>query len=157
MAGVRDSILIGIGLSLLVLAVFLRDWRAGAAAAVAVPITLVCTFGVMRLTGQTLNLMSAGGLAIAIGLVVDDAIVIVEAIVRRREEGEGPREAAAHGTEDLFAAVVGTTLTTVVVFAPLAFLDGVVGRFFGALAATLCGAVLLSLIVSVTLVPLVAT
>ena len=157
MAGVRDAILIGIGLSLLVLAVFLRDWRAGAAAAVAVPITLVCTFGVMRLTGQTLNLMSAGGLAVAIGLVVDDAIVIVEAIVRRLEEGAGVAEAAERGTRDLLAAVIGTTITTVVVFAPLALLAGVVGSFFGALAVTLSAAVLLSLVVSVTVVPLVAT
>jgi len=157
MEAVRDSILIGIALSLLVLAVFLRDWRAGAAAAVAVPITLGCTFGVMRLTGQTLNLMSAGGLAVAIGLVVDDAIVIVEAIVRRLEDGEDVTDAAERGTRDLLAAVVGTTVTTVVVFAPLALLAGVVGSFFGALAVTLSAAVILSLVVSVTVVPLCAT
>ncbi len=156
MRGVRDAILLGIALSLLVLAVFLRDARAGVTAAIAVPITLVCTFGVMRLAGQTLNLMSLGGLAVAIGLVVDDAIVIVEAIVRRIEEGEGVGAAAEHGTGDLFAAVVGTTLTTVVVFAPLALISGVVGSFFGALAVTLCAAVVLSLLVSVTVVPLVA-
>ena len=154
--GVRDAIGIGVLLSLLVLAVFLRDVRAGAAAAIAVPVTLVGTFGAMRLWGETLNLMSLGGLAIAIGLVVDDAIVIVEAIVRRREGGASGSEAAEAGTRDLFAAVVGTTLTTVVVFAPLAFLEGVVGNFFGALAATLCAAVLLSLVVSVTLVPVTA-
>ncbi len=157
MTGVRDAILIGVALSLLVLAFFLRDPRAGAAAAIAVPVTLLSTFGAMRLAGQTLNLMSLGGLAIAIGLVVDDAIVIVEAIVHRRDEGLDAHAAASAGTRDLFAAVVGTTLTTVVVFAPLAFLHGVVGSFFGALAATLCGAVLLSLVVSVTVVPLVAS
>ena len=154
--GVRDAIAIGVALSLLVLAFFLRDARAGLAAAVAVPVTLIGTFGAMRLAGQTLNLMSLGGLAIAIGLVVDDAIVIVEAIVRRREEGMSVRAAAVVGTRDLLAAVIGTTLTTVVVFAPLAMLDGVVGSFFGALAVTLCAAVLLSLVVSVTLVPLAA-
>jgi multidrug efflux pump subunit AcrB len=157
MSGVRDSILIGIALSLMVLAVFLRDWRAGAAAAVAVPITLVCTFGVMRLFGQSLNLMSAGGLAVAIGLVVDDAIVIVEAIVRRLEEGEGVAVAAERGTRDLLAAVIGTTITTVVVFAPLALIAGVVGSFFGSLAVTLSAAVILSLAVSITVVPLVAS
>jgi multidrug efflux pump subunit AcrB len=154
--GVRDAILVGVALSLVVLALFLRDARAGAAAAIAVPITLVITFAVVKLAGQTLNVMSLGGLAVAIGLVVDDAIVIVEAIVRRVEEGLAPRAAAARGTEDLFAAVVGTTLTTVVVFAPLALLAGVVGSFFGALAVTLSAAVLLSLAVSVTVVPLVA-
>jgi CzcA family heavy metal efflux pump len=159
MHGVRDAILIGVALSLVVLAVFLRDVRAGAAAAIAVPITLVCTFGVIKLAGQTLNLMSLGGLAVAIGLVVDDAIVIVEAIVRRLEDADGSdvATAAARGTEDLFAAVVGTTATTVVVFAPLALLAGVVGSFFGALAATLSAAVILSLLVSVTVVPLAAS
>ena len=91
MGGVRDAILIGIGLSLVVLAVFLRDARAGIAAAVAVPITLLCTFGAMRLMGQTLNLMSLGGLAVAIGLVVNDAIVIVEAIVSARGGGHAGR------------------------------------------------------------------
>jgi multidrug efflux pump subunit AcrB len=156
MRGVRDAILLGVGLSLVVLALFLRDARAGAAAAVAVPITLVCTFAAMRVFGQTLNLMSLGGLAVAIGLVVDDAIVIVEAIVRRVEEGLPVWDAAAQGTNDLFAAVVGTTLTTVVVFAPLALIAGVVGSFFGALAVTLSSAVVVSLIVSVTVVPLVA-
>ncbi len=156
MHGVRDAILLGIALSLIVLGIFLRDVRAGLAAAIAVPITLICTFGVIRLLGQTLNLMSLGGLAVAIGLVVDDAIVIIEAIVRRLEDGEDVAAAAEHGTQDLFAAVVGTTFTTVVVFAPLALLTGVVGSFFGALAVTLSAAVLLSLVVSVTAVPLVA-
>ncbi len=157
MHGVRDAILLGILLSMVVLAVFLRDLRAGAAAAVAVPITLICTFGVMRLCGQTLNLMSLGGLAVAIGLVVDDAIVIVEAIVQKLEQGRSVHDAAEEGTGELFGPVVGTTLTTVVVFAPLPLIAGVVGSFFGALAITLCAAVLLSLVVSLTVVPLTAT
>jgi multidrug efflux pump subunit AcrB len=156
MRSVRDAILLGVGLALVVIAAFLRNARAGAAAALAVPITLVATFGVMRLFGVTLNLMSLGGLAVAIGLVVDDAIVVVEAIVRRLEEGLAPEAAADTGTADLFAAVVGTTFTTVVVFAPLALLAGVVGSFFGALAVTLSAAVLLSLAVALTVVPLVA-
>lgn len=157
MTGVRDAILLGIALSLVVLALFLRDVRAGITAAITVPIVLVCTFGAMQLTGQTLNLMSLGGLAVAIGLIVDDAIVIVEAIVRRLEEGMAVEAAAEQGTRDLFAAVVGTTATTVVVFAPLLLLSGMVGSFFSALAITLSAAVLLSLVVSVTVVPLVAT
>jgi len=153
---VRDAIALGVVLSLLVLALFLRDVRAGLSAAIAVPVTLLSTFGVMRLCGQTLNLMSLGGLAVAIGLVVDDAIVIVEAIVQRLERGEGVDEAAEHGTADLLAPVVGTTLTTVIVFAPLPLIAGVVGSFFAALAVTLAAAVLLSLFFSVTLVPLTA-
>ena len=156
MVGVRDAILLGIALGVVVLAVFLRDVRAGIAAAIAVPITLLCTFGAMKLAGQTLNLMSLGGLAVAIGLVVDDAIVIVEAIVRRLEDGTPVAEAAERGTRDLFAAVLGTTATTVVVFAPLMWLTGVVGSFFTALAVTLSAAVLLSCVVAVTVVPLVA-
>ena len=156
MLGVRDAILLGVALSLIVLAIFLRDLRAGLAAAAAVPITLLWTFGAMRLFGQTLNLMSLGGLAVAIGLVVDDAIVIVEAIVRRLEHGDDVADAAANGTRDLFAAVVGTTLTTVVVFAPLSLIAGVVGSFFGALAVTLSAAVVLSLVAAVTVVPVLA-
>jgi CzcA family heavy metal efflux pump len=156
MGGVRDAILLGVALSLIVLAVFLRDPRAGLAAAVAVPITLAWTFGAIDYFGQTLNLMSLGGLAVAIGLVVDDAIVIVEAIVCRLEDGETVGDAAANGTRDLLAAVVGTTVTTVVVFAPMVALSGVVGSFFAALAVTLAAAVVLSLVVSVTIVPVVA-
>ncbi|HEX2679097.1 MAG TPA: efflux RND transporter permease subunit, partial [Polyangiales bacterium] len=148
MHGVRDAILLGIALSLVVLAVFLRDLRAGFAAALAVPITLLCTFGAMRLCGQTLNLMSLGGLAVAIGLVVDDAIVIVEAIVQKLEQGRSVQDAADEGTRELLAPVIGTTLTTVVVFAPLPLIAGMVGSFFAALAITLCAAVLLSLVVS---------
>jgi len=154
--GVRDAIVLGALLAMIVLGLSLRDLRSGLVAAVAVPVTLVATFGLMHLFGLTLNLMSLGGLAVAIGLVVDDAIVIVEAIVHRTEQGEPPSRAAETGTRDLFAAVVGTTLTTVVVFAPLGLLSGVVGTFFGSLAATLSIAVLLSLVVAVTVVPLLA-
>jgi len=155
-ASVRDAILIGIGLALVVIALFLRDPRAGLVAAVPVPLSLLATFAAMRATGITLNLMSLGGLAIAIGLVVDDAIVITEGIMRRLEDGATPSAAAREGLGDLFAAVVGTTLTTVVVFAPLALLSGITGSFLGALAGTLSAAVLLSLIYSVTIAPLLA-
>ena len=154
--GVRDAIVLGALLAMVVLGLSLRDLRSGLVAALAVPITLMATFGLMHLFGLTLNLMSLGGLAVSIGLVVDDAIVIVEAIVHRAEAGEPPDRAAETGTQDLLAAVVGTTLTTVVVFAPLGLLSGVVGTFFGALAATLSIAVLLSLVVAVIVVPLLA-
>jgi CzcA family heavy metal efflux pump len=156
MGSVRDAILIGIALSLIVIALSLRDWRAGLIAALPVPITLLGTFAVMRWLGVTLNLMSLGGLAIAIGLVVDDAIVVTEGIVRRLEEGLEVDQAVELGTKDMFAAVVGTTFTTVVVFAPLALLTGVTGSFLGALAITLAIAVLLSMIMSLTLIPILA-
>jgi CzcA family heavy metal efflux pump len=156
MANVRDAILIGIALSLLVIAVSLRDWRAGLVAAIPVPLTLLGTFAVMRWSGVTLNLMSLGGLAVAIGLVVDDAIVVTEGIVRRLEDGHPVGEAVELGTRDMFAAVIGTTFTTVVVFAPLALLTGVTGSFLGALAVTLAIAVLLSMAIALTLIPLLA-
>jgi CzcA family heavy metal efflux pump len=156
LASVRDAILIGIALSLLVIAISLRDWRAGLVAAVPVPLTLLGTFALMRWFGLTLNLMSLGGLAIAIGLVVDDAIVVTEGIVRRLEDGHPVVEAIELGTKDLFAAVIGTTLTTVVVFAPLALLSGITGSFLGALAMTLAIAVLLSMMMALTLIPICA-
>lgn len=157
MRSVRDAILVGILLSVAVIALFLRDLRGGLVAALAVPITLGITFIPVHLLGQSLNLMSMGGLAIAIGLVVDDAIVVVEATRRRLEGGEPVAGAAAGALHELRGALLGTTITTVIVFLPLAWLEGVVGRFFGALAGTLAAAVILSLLVAVTIVPLAAT
>ena len=154
---VRDAMLVGILLSLIVIAISLRDWRAGLIAALPVPITLLGTFAVMRWLGMTLNLMSLGGLAIAIGLVVDDAIVVTEGIVARLEEGHSSEEAVDLGTRDMFAPVIGTTITSVVVFAPLAVLTGVTGSFLGALAATLSIAVLLSMVMALTLIPSLAS
>ncbi|MFO0728147.1 MAG: efflux RND transporter permease subunit [Myxococcota bacterium] len=153
-AGVKDAIVLGVLLCMVVIALFLRDLRAGLAAAVAVPLTLGATFIPVWALGHSLNLMSLGGLAVAIGLVIDDAIVVVEAIGRRLEEGLAPRAAAEAGTRALLGPLVGTTLTTVVVFIPLARLEGVVGRFFSALAVTLTSAVLLSLLFALTVVPL---
>jgi CzcA family heavy metal efflux pump len=156
MASVRDAIVIGILLCAIVIGVFLRDPRAGLLAGATVPLTLAVTFAAMRVAGQTLNLMSLGGMAVAIGLVVDDAIVMIEAIARRRDAGLDVRTASIEGTVDLAPAVIGTTLTTVVVFVPLAFLGGVVGDFFRALAFTLTAAVIVSLVVAIVLVPIAA-
>lgn len=156
MTSVRDAILIGVALSLLVIAFSLRDWRAGLVAAAPVPLTLLATFAVMRWLGVTLNLMSLGGLAVSIGLVVDDAIVVTEGIVRRLEEGHPTGEAIELGVKDMFAAVIGTTFTTVVVFAPLALLTGITGSFLGALATTLAIAVLLSMVMALTVIPVLA-
>ena len=156
LASVRDAILIGVFLSLVVIALSLRDWRAGLIAALPVPITLLGTFAIMHWVGATLNLMSLGGLAIAIGLVVDDAIVVTEGIVRRLEEGHPADEAVELGTRDMLAPVIGTTFTTVVVFAPLALLSGITGSFLGALAITLACAVLLSMVMALTLIPALA-
>jgi CzcA family heavy metal efflux pump len=155
-ASVRDAILIGAFLAVLVLVAFLRDWRVTAIAAISLPLTMIGTFFVLRLTGGTVNLMSLGGLAIAIGLVIDDAIVVVENIHRHRSLGEPVAVAAEKGTRELLAAVIGSTLTTVVVFVPLGLLEGVVGQFFAALSLTLVSAVLLSLAYALLFIPTAA-
>jgi CzcA family heavy metal efflux pump len=154
MTSVRDAIVVGIVLCASVIAFFLRDLRAGLLAGLTVPLTLAVTFVAMRVAHQTLNLMSLGGMAVAIGLVVDDAIVMIEAIARHRDAGADARDAAVNGTAELAPAVIGTTITTVVVFVPLAFLGGVVGDFFRALAFTITAAVVISLFAALTLVPL---
>jgi CzcA family heavy metal efflux pump len=154
---VRDAIAIGSMLAVLVLLFFLRDWRATLVAAIALPLTILGTFGVLHLAGGTINLMSMGGIAVAIGLVIDDAIVVVENIHRHLDGGSSPLVAAQRGTDELMAAVIGSTLTTVVVFIPLSLLQGVVGQFFAALSLTLSAAVLLSLIYALLFMPLAAT
>jgi CzcA family heavy metal efflux pump len=154
MSSVRDAILVGGLLAVLVLFAFLRAWRITLVAALTLPITVVATFAFMRLFGETINLMSMGGLAVAIGLVIDDAVVVVENIHRHLARGKGETIEAA--VSELVAPVVGSTLTTVVVFAPLGLLSGVVGQFFRALSLTLSVSVLISLVLSLTLIPLLA-
>ena len=153
---VSEAILIGGLLAIFVLLAFLRDWRATFVAATTLPLTIVGTFFILHLAGGTINLMSMGGLAIAIGLVIDDAIVVVENIHRHLAAGETPAHAAEHGTNELVGAVVGSTLTTVVVFIPLAWLQGMVGQFFAALSLTLSAAVLLSLFYALLFIPVPA-
>jgi CzcA family heavy metal efflux pump len=153
---VSEAILIGAVLAVFVLLAFLRDWRATFVAATTLPLTIVGSFFILHAAGGTINLMSMGGLAIAIGLVIDDAIVIVENIHRHLAAGESPSVAAEHGTNELVGAVVGSTLTTVVVFVPLGLLQGMVGQFFAALSLTLAGAVLLSLVYALLFIPVPA-
>ncbi len=154
-ANVRDAILIGSFLAVLVLLVFLRNWRLTFVAACTLPLTVIATFFFMWLFGESINVMSLGGLAVAIGLVIDDAVVVVENIHRRFSLGEG-LAAVESATTELVMPVVTSTLTTVVVFAPLGLLSGVVGQFFKALSLTLSVAVLISLVLALTLIPLLA-
>ncbi|HEY6910448.1 MAG TPA: efflux RND transporter permease subunit [Myxococcales bacterium] len=154
--GVRDAVLFGAVFAVLVLALFLRDLRATLLAAASLPLTLGATLLVLRGMGETLNLMSLGGLAVAVGLVIDDAVVIVEAVHRHLEEGLAPAEAARRGTEELLWPVVGTTATTVVVFLPLGLLSGVAGQFFASLSISLSVAVALSLPVALGVLPSLA-
>lgn len=152
-ASVRDAILIGGLLAIIVLLVFLRNFRLTLVAAMTLPLAVIPTFVFMRVFGGTINQMSMGGLAVAIGLVIDDAVVVVENIHRRAAEGEA---GVVDAVQELMAPLVSSTLTTVVVFAPLGLLSGVPGQFFRALSLSLTVAVLLSLALSVTVVPLVA-
>jgi multidrug efflux pump subunit AcrB len=157
-ANVRDAILIGGLLAVVVLLIFLGHIRITLIAATTIPLTVIITFFFMRLFNQTFNLMSLGGIAVAIGLVIDDAVVVVENIERhlRRREFENRRDAIYGSVGELMAAVIGSTLTTVVVFLPLVLLEGVVGQFFTALSFALTVAVLVSLVLSLTLIPLLA-
>jgi CzcA family heavy metal efflux pump len=150
---VRDAILIGGALAIVVLLVFLRDWRLTMVAAITLPMAVIPTFTFMQLFGGTINLMSMGGLAVAIGLVIDDAVVVVENIHRRSGEGGST---VIDAVQQLLGPLVSSTLTTVVVFAPLGLLSGVPGQFFRALSLSLSVAVLISLALSIAVVPLMA-
>src|SRR5436305_409113 len=110
---VRDAILIGAILAVVVLLVFLRDWRLTLVASVTLPLTIITTFLVMKWLGQTINVMSMGGLAVAIGLVIDDAVVVVEDIYRHLDRGEPPASSLALAMKEIMAPVIGSTVTTV--------------------------------------------
>jgi multidrug efflux pump subunit AcrB len=157
-ANVRDAILIGGLLAVVVLLAFLGHVRITIIAATTIPLTVVITFFFMRLFGQTFNLMSLGGIAVAIGLVIDDAVVVVENIERhmRRRSTESRRDAIYGSVGELMAAVIGSTITTVVVFLPLVLLEGVTGQFFSALSVALTVSVLVSLVLALMLIPLLA-
>jgi multidrug efflux pump subunit AcrB len=152
-SGVRDAVLFGAVFAVLVLLAFLRDLRATLLAALSLPLTLAASLLVLKALGQTLNLMSLGGLAVAVGLVIDDAVVIIEAVHKHLEAGLSPDEAARRGTTELFWPVVGTTATTVVVFLPLGLLTGVAGQFFTALSLSLAASVVLSMPIALTVLP----
>ena len=156
LTSVRDAMLIGALLAVVVLFVFLRNGRVTAIAASSIPLTLAITVGVMSRLGQTFNLMTLGAMAIAIGLVVDDAIVITENIVRHMRLNPDRDAAVREAMQELIWPVTTSTLTTVVVFAPLSLLTGVVGQFFSALSITLSIAVLVSLVLALTIIPLLA-
>lgn len=150
---VRDAVLIGAALSVLVLLLFLRDVRATLVTAVIIPVTLLITFVLMRLSGLSLNLMTLGALAVGIGLIVDDAIVVVEAVFRNLGSSETIPEAVGKASSQIAVPMISSTLTTVVVFLPLAFLSGVTGAFFLSLALTLTLALLVSLALALCVSP----
>jgi CzcA family heavy metal efflux pump len=155
-ANVRDAIIIGGIFSVIVLLVFLKSIRATLIAALSIPLSLIITFVFLYLTGDTLNLMSLGGLAVAIGLIIDDTVVVIENIARHLAEGQSGDAAVDRASREISGAVVGSTLTTILVFLPLAFVRGVVGQFFQSLSLALTVALLVSMVVSLTIIPVLA-
>ncbi|MFZ2052855.1 MAG: efflux RND transporter permease subunit [Candidatus Aminicenantales bacterium] len=153
---VWEAILFGLILSVVILYFFLKNWRTTLVAILVIPVTVLVTLLSMKIAGLTFNLMTLGGIAAAIGLVIDDAIVVVEAIHTKRTAGKPRMEAIRDGIGEILRPLVGSTLTPVVVFIPLAFLQGITGVFFRALALTMVVALLTSLILAMTLTPSLA-
>ena len=153
---VWEAILFGLILSVVILYFFLKNWGTTLVATLVIPVTVLVTLLSMKIAGLTFNLMTLGGIAAAIGLVIDDAIVVVEAIHTKRTAGGARLEAIRDGIGEILRPLVGSTFTPVVVFIPLAFLEGITGVFFRALALTMVVALLTSLVLAVTLTPSLA-
>ena len=154
---VRNDAIIGGILAIIIIFFFLNDVRSTMIIALSLPISLVATFFFMGQFGVSLNVMSLGGLALATGMVVDDSIVVLENIARLREQGMGIFEAAVKGAREVSMAVIASTLTTVAVFFPLVFVQGVAGQLFRDEALTVTFAMLISLVVAMTLIPMLAS
>jgi len=154
---VQETILIAFGLVVLVIFFFLRDWRTTIIPVVAIPISLIGAFFIMYLFNFSINILTLLGIVLATGLVVDDAIVMLENIYRRVEEGENPMEAAHKGSEEIFFAIIATSVTLVVVFLPIVFLQGLTGRLFREFGIVVAGSIIISAIVSLSLTPMMAS
>ncbi len=152
-ASVRDAVLIGILLSSIILVLFLRDWGTSLVAGLVIPVTLLITFIVLKMTNQSFNLMTLGGLAAAVGLVIDDAIVVLENIVLHRDAGQSRFQAIQSALRELTIPLIGSTITPIVVFLPLVSITGVTGSFFRALAVTMTVALFTSLLLALTWTP----
>src|SRR5580704_4095448 len=152
-ASVRDAIFIGLILACIILFLFLRDWTSSLIAGLVIPVTVAVTILVLWAIGQSFNLMTLGGLAAAIGLVIDDAIVVVENIVMHRDNGEPRASAVRKALSEITTPLVFSTITPVVVFLPLVSTSGVTGSFFRALAITMTAALLTSLALALTWTP----
>ena len=153
---VRDAIVIGLVLACVVLFLFLRDWRSSLIAGLVIPVTVAITVLVLWICGLSFNLMTLGGLAAAIGLVIDDAIVVVETIVLHRASGESRVDSVRKALHEISRPLVGSTITPVVVFLPLLSVTGITGSFFRALAITMTVALLTSLLLAVSWTPALA-
>ena len=155
-SGIAESILIGLGLSVLVLLLFLKNWRTTLVAALVIPVAVLAAIVFLKFFNMSFNLMTLGGMAACIGVVIDDAIVMVENIMVHLSAGQSPLEASRSAIIELTPALTGSTLTPIVVFAPLVFLGGITGVFFRALAMTMVTALLASLFLAIFFTPVLA-
>ncbi len=154
---VQTSAVVGGVLAMLVLLAFLRQLAPTLVTAVTIPITVIVTFAPMYLLGVSLNIMSLGGLALSVGMLVDNAIVILESISRCRDEGDAPMRAAVRGTSEVAMAITASTMTTVAVFAPIVFVHGIAGQIFGDQAMTVVASQVISLFIAVLFIPMFAS
>ena len=156
-ANVRDAALYGSLLAVFILLVFLRNLRSMLVVAISIPISVLAAFGLMYFSGFTLNVITFGGLALGVGVLVDNAIVVLENIFRHRQEGEGKKEAARNATKEVALAITASTLTTIAVFLPVVFMSGMAGLMFQQLAWVVSFSLFASLLVSLTLVPFLSS
>jgi multidrug efflux pump len=154
---VSETIFIAFALVVLVVFAFLREWRTTLIPVLAIPVSIVGTFAVMNAAGFSINTLTLLGIVLAIGLVVDDAIVVLENIYAKIEAGMSALEAGIAGTREIFMAVISTTLTLAIVFLPLLFMGGLSGRLFREFGVTIAGAVIISALVALTLTPMLST
>ncbi|MDZ7290229.1 MAG: efflux RND transporter permease subunit [candidate division KSB1 bacterium] len=157
MANLGNTALQAIALTFLVLLFFLRNLRSSLIVAVSIPVSMIVTFAVMDQAGLTLNIISMAGLALAVGMLVDNSIVVLENIFRHREMGEELREASHNGATEVSMAITASTLTTLAVFVPVLFVPGLAGELFNDMVVTICFSLTVSLLVALTLIPLLSS
>lgn len=154
---VQTTIYIAFALVVIIIFLFLRDWRVTIIPTIAIPVSLIGVFFIMYMAGFSINVLSMLAIVLAVGLVVDDAIVVVENIYQKIEKGMSPREAAIEGSQEIFFAVISTTITLVAVFFPIVFLEGMTGRLFREFSIVVSGAVIISSFVALTFTPMLAS
>ena len=153
---VQETILIAFSLVVLIIFLFLRQWRTTLIPVIAIPISLIGSFFIMYLSGFTINILTLLGIVLATGLVVDDAIVVLENIYKKIEQGMSPIEAGFKGSEEIIFAIISTTITLAIVFLPIIFIQGLTGRLFREFAVVVAGSVIISAFVSLTLTPMMS-
>jgi multidrug efflux pump len=153
---VEETLLLAFGLVAMIIFIFLRDWRSTIIPLVAIPVSIISAFFIMYIGNFSINVLTLLGLVLAIGLVVDDAIVVLENIYKKVEEGMSPLEAARKGSNEIYFAVISTTVTLAAVFLPILFLGGITGRLFKEFAIVVSGSVLISAFVALTLSPMMS-